>query len=127
MLNAWNKIKELINEKQNILNITTGTEYETGRIIDGKKEFGLRKNLGALPDSTNTTYNTGVSNSYKITKYQLFAKHKTSNQVLTVPFMSLNNTQYISAYFDNANTISAMCNFNASAYELVIELYYTKS
>lgn len=37
MLSAWNKIKELINKKQNILNITTGIEYETGRIIDGKK------------------------------------------------------------------------------------------
>ena len=127
MFNAWTKIKDLINKKQNILNITTGTEFETGRIIDGKKEYGLRKNLGSLPNSTNTTYNTGVSNSYKITKYQLFAKNKTNNQVLTVPFMNLRNTQYISAYFENANTISAMCNFDGSAYELVIELYYTKS
>lgn len=107
--------------------ITTGTEYETGRIIDNKKEYGLRKNLGALPNSTNTTYNTGLSSAYKITKYQLFAKNRTNNQLLTVPFISLNNSQYISAYCDDANTISAMNNFNSSSYDLIIEINYTKS
>ena len=51
MLNAWNKIKELINKKQNILNITTGTEYETGRIIDGKKAViqAIKKIFAASP------------------------------------------------------------------------------
>lgn len=127
MLNAWNKIKELINEKQNILNITTGTEYETGRIIDGKKEFGLRKNLGAFANSGRKDFNTGLSSSYKITKYQLFAKNKSNEQVLTVPFMSLENTEYLSGYFNDPSLIATKNNDNFSGYDLIIEVYYTKS
>lgn len=107
--------------------ITSGTEYETGRIIDGNKEFGLRKNLGALPNSTNTTYNTGLSNSYKIKKYQLFAKNRGSEQLLSIPFINLHNTVYISGYLDNANLISLKTNDNFSGYDLIIEVYYTKN
>lgn len=113
--------------KQDKLNITTGTEYQSGRIIDGKKEYGLRKNLGAFANSGRKDFNTGLSGSYKITKYQLFAKNKTNNQVLTVPFMSLDNTQYLAGYFNDANLIVTMNNFNFSKYDLIIEVYYTKS
>lgn len=106
---------------------STGTEYETGGIIDGKKEYGLRKNLGALPDSTRTTYNTGLSSSYKITKYQLFAKRRGDEQLLSIPFINLQNTHYLSGYLDNANLISVMTDTDFSGYDLIIEVYYTKS
>ena len=35
-----NKIKDIESNKADRLNITTGQEYETGRTIDGKKEYG---------------------------------------------------------------------------------------
>lgn len=108
-------------------NITSGVEYLTGRFIDSKKEFGLRKNLGALPNSTNTTYKTGLSSSYKIKKYQLFAKNRGNEQLLSIPFIDLKNTHYISGYLDNANLISVMTDYNFSGYDLILEIYYTKN
>lgn len=35
-----------------IINITTGTEFETGRIIDGRKEYGKIINIGKLPNAS---------------------------------------------------------------------------
>ena len=127
MFNAWSKIKDLINKKQNILNIITGTEYESGRIIDSKKEYGLRKNLGAFANSGRKDFDTGLSSSYKITKYQLFAKNKSNGQVLTVPFMNLSNTQYLAGYFNNPTLVVTMNNYDFSGYDLIVEVYYTKS
>lgn len=38
------KIKKIDNVKADKINITSGVEYETGQIIDGKKEYGKRIN-----------------------------------------------------------------------------------
>ena len=45
-------------------NITTGTAFETGRVIDGKKEYGKRLNLGKVSVTTNNTrvVSTGLTN-----------------------------------------------------------------
>ncbi len=45
-------------------NIKTGTEFETGRIIDGKKEYGKRINFGKVSVTTNNTrvVSTGLTN-----------------------------------------------------------------
>lgn len=123
MIPRYNKTKN----KQDKLNITTGTEYETGRIIDGKKEYGLRKNLGAFANSGRKDFSTGLSGSCKITKYHLFAKNKSNGQVLTVPFMNLSNTQYLAGYFNDPALVATMNNYDFSGYDLIIEVYYTKS
>lgn len=49
-------------ENKNIIGITTGTEYETGRIIDGKKEYGKRINCGNMPDTSTISISTGLGN-----------------------------------------------------------------
>lgn len=123
MIPRYNKTKN----KQDKLNITNGTEYQTGRIIDGKKEYGLRKNLGAFANSGRKDFSTGLSGSCKITKYHLFAKNKSNGQVLTVPFMNLSNTQYLAGYFNDPALVATMNNYDFSGYDLIIEVYYTKS
>lgn len=123
MIPRYNKTKN----KQDKLNITNGTEYQTGRIIDGKKEYGLRKNLGAFANSGRKDFSTGLSGSCKITKYHLFAKNKSNGQVLTVPFMNLSNTQYLAGYFNDPALVVTMNNYDFSGYDLIIEVYYTKS
>ena len=85
MLNAWNKIKELINKKQNILNITTGTEYETGRIIDGKKEYAKRINCGKGPNNETIQVETGLTN-VEYTKIEF--------SILSMTFILLLDLQY---------------------------------
>lgn len=53
-------VENAINQKY--VNITTGVEFETGRIIDGKKEYGKRIDCGKLPDNTYKDVETGLSN-----------------------------------------------------------------
>lgn len=59
MIPQYTKNKQALNKK---LNITTGVEFETRRIIDGKKEYGKRINCGNMPDSNTIKVNTGLSN-----------------------------------------------------------------
>lgn len=129
MVSSFQKLKNLINGKQNILNITTGVEFETGRTIDGKKEYGLYKNLGTLSDIENKSkiFKTGISDSYKVIKYQLFAKNKTNGQLLTIPFINLTNTQFLSAYLNSPNDLIARSNYDFYEYDLVIDISYIKN
>ncbi len=62
MIPQYTKKKKELKDKQNILNIITGTEVETGRIIDGKKEYMKRINCGNMPDTNTIKINTGLSN-----------------------------------------------------------------
>lgn len=49
-------------------NITTGTPFETGRTIDGKKEYGKRINVGPLTSKTLKTVDIGInSTNYTLT------------------------------------------------------------
>ena len=125
MFNAYNKIKELINKKQNILNITTGTEYETGRIIDGKKEYGKRIDLGTLPNATSKSVAHGISRATKILGYKAFANN--ANGVfggVPLPHVSLNN--YIELQITSTNVFISS-SINASIFTGVIEIYYLKN
>lgn len=51
------------------INITTGTEYETGRVIDNKTEYATRIDCGALLSSDTKTIQTSIPNTYTITDY----------------------------------------------------------
>lgn len=44
------------------IKITNGIEFETGRVIDGKKEYGKRINCGYLTNGGTTTVDTGLGN-----------------------------------------------------------------
>lgn len=121
------RIEELEQNKADKIEITTGVEFETGRIIDGKKEYGKRINLGTMPNATNTTYSTGISSSYLITKYMFFAKHKSNNQTLIIPFLSLNFNNKATAYMDNASVVSCAADWNMTNYDLYLEICYTKN
>ena len=51
------------------IHITTGTEYETGRIIDSKTEYAIRIDCGSLLSSDTKTIQTSIPNTYTITDY----------------------------------------------------------
>lgn len=51
------------------INITTGTEYETGRIIDSKTEYAIRIDCGTLLSSATKTIQTSIPNAYTITDF----------------------------------------------------------
>ena len=56
-------MKQILNNLKNLNNrnrITTGYEYETGRIISGSKEYAKRINFGAMPNATQKTIAHGI-------------------------------------------------------------------
>lgn len=104
--------------------VVEGQETALNEYVGGKQVYRLYKNLGSLPNQTNKSYLTGLSDNYTCIKYQLFAiKYK---QVLSIPFISLDNTQYISGYINNVSQLPVLANFDASVYDLYIDIYYVK-
>lgn len=104
-------------------NISTGTEYETGRIIDGKKEYGKRINCGKLPDTSTTSIATNLGNvnilDYKGTA--IFNQYSYKMVVGKISDYSIslaieNNQIKITTY------LSAYKNYNA-----YVEIFYTKN
>lgn len=125
MFNAWTKIKDLINKKQDKLNITIGTEYATGKIIDGKKEYAKIIDLGTLPNATSKSVAHGISGATKILGYKAFANNL--NGVfggVPLPHVTLNN--YIELQITSTNVFISS-SFNASIFTGVIEIYYLKN
>ncbi len=104
-------------------NIKTGTEYETGRIIDGKKEYGKRINCGKLPDTSTTSIATNLGN-VNILDYKgiaIFNQYSYKMVVGKISDYSIslaieNNQIKITTY------LSAYKNYNA-----YVEIFYTKN
>lgn len=102
--------------------ITTGTEFETGRIIDGKKEYGKRINCGEGPNSTTVSINIGltVSNINLTRKIDVLMDGSTF-----VNFEAYSGFagMYVSK---NNNTLVLSTTTDASSYNIYATLYYTK-
>lgn len=107
-------------------NITTGTEYLTGRIIDGKKEYAKFINFGNLGNATNKTAAHGLTN---VTFTKIVA-HVTNGNVSF-------DTAYGYALSDS-NGVSVSCNVQGSyvqvttnsdrtEYTALVELNYLKN
>lgn len=119
-----NKIKDIESNKADRLNITTGQEYETGRTIDGKKEYGQIISCGKLLDAdtldipfsasgkNNIRYEgTAIAGSYI---YEMMPFKGNSDYCIVLQY-SVNNFHimtYNSAYTD---------------YDAIIYVYYTKT
>lgn len=70
-------------------NITTGQEFKTGRVIDGKEEYGLRVDIGALPNATTKDVELDLDlTSVQITKVEGMAVRSTDYNSFPLPFPS---------------------------------------
>lgn len=116
--NLNNNFNELVSK------VVKGQEIALNEYVDGKQVYRLYKNLGALPNNTSGSYQTGLSSNYTCIKYQLFAIK--GKQILSIPFIDLNNTGYISSYLNDTSQLPASTNFDAREYNLYIDVYYVK-
>ena len=103
-------------------NIVDNEKYEAHKSLNGTNVAGLRKNLGKLPNNTYATYSTGLSAAHKIADYDLYAIK--GNQTLKLPFLALNLNNKIAGYLDDANTVSVATNWDASSYDLWIDIKF---
>ena len=121
--------EEFVNaEKNKPINIITGVEFETGRIIDGKKEYGKRINLGALPNAGTKEVETGLSN-VDFVRLEGCAKYEygvwapipyIENGANSYYNVSIKITQY-------GEAIQLRCDADQSAFNAYVTLYYTKN
>lgn len=121
------RIEALEENKADKINVTTGIEFETGRIIDGKTEYGMIKNLGTAPNNERKDYSiVNLSSSFTVSRYLIYAKNKSNKQILSIPFIALNLTDITSAYLNDAKNILCKANWDMSNFDLWIEIYYFK-
>lgn len=108
------------------INITTGVEFETGRIIDGKKEYGKRIDCGNLPNATEKIIAHGVSFS-QITRFEGLAVGYGSSYI-PLPYAETNeNSSYNVKLVINENYIVVKSEKDQSVFHGYVTMYYTKN
>lgn len=115
-----NKLKNIDNVKADKINVTTGTEYETGRIIDGKEEYCKRCPFGSLPNSTIKGVQFLTPND-KILKAEGIAV----NQNEVSHYFAIPNSK-IQVDIENG-WINITTETDMSTYNAFVDLYYTKN
>lgn len=106
--------------------ITTGTEFETGRIIDGKKEYGKFINFGNLGNATNKTVAHGLTN---VTFTKIVAHATNGNVSFDTPYgYALSDSNGVSVSCNvQGSYIQVTTNSDRTGYTAVIELNYLKN
>lgn len=114
-------IKALSNKNK----ITAEEEFETGRIIDGKKEYGKRFTVQALPSTAgNIAINTNLSN---ITVTKLDGMIYGTALVSSMPFMYTGQTSVYHYFNPTNNQIIVRATDDMSSYSATETIYYTKN
>ena len=115
--------------KQTNIPIVTTTEFKTGKIIDGKEEYGKLINLGNLPNASTKNVPHGIKNfttACNITKIEGFAQGDNTS-CFPLPYSSPSGlTLCIGITITNSN-ISVVTGNDRSSLTGHVTLYYTKN
>lgn len=113
--------------KQDKLNITTGTEYETGRIIDGKKEYAKRFTAIALPSSaSNIIIQTGLTNINFI-KLEGSISNTDGSESSNLPYLYTGKPNVYHYFSNTSKNITIRVSGDMSNYRVVETIFYTKN
>ena len=106
----------------NNLEITTGTEYETGRIIDNKKEYAKRISFGNLPNATVKSVSTGLSSS----QINLIKVEGITSSGYPLPFVSTSSAYSIQMYCHGSG-VEIKTSTDLSNQTAIVTIYYIKN
>ena len=101
-------------------NITTGTPFETGRTIDGKKEYGKRIDLGNLPNASTKNVAHGLTN---IT----FTGIDGMAGGYPLPFVNPSDSNSSIALYISGSNIVIITKYDRSSMTGYATVYYTKN
>ena len=119
------KVKNIDKVKADKMDITTGVEFKTGRIIDGKEEYGKRIDCGTLPAESQLKYkSTGLSN---INFIRLEGIIQSSTLATNIPFEYPGQPTITHYYSLSNNQIIIKVVDDASKYTAIETVYYTKN
>lgn len=122
-------IKSLNNTKADKTNITTGVEFKTGRIVDGKEEYGKEINVGYLESGYKEILH-GITGWTRITKLEGLFYNENSNTTFTIPrSYPTENEKYGIDLCVGATNIQLTCgtNYNGATFVGIITIYYLKN
>ena len=122
-------IKSLNNNKADKVNITTGVEFKTGRIIDEKEEYGKEINVGYLESGLKEIPH-GITGWTKITKIEGTFYNETSNTTFTIPrSYPSDNERYGIDVVVGASNIQLTCgtNYNGATFIGIVTVCYLKN
>ena len=123
MIPRYNKTKN----KQDKLNITTGTEYETGRLIDGKKEYAKRFAAVTLPSSAaNKIIQTGLNNINFI-KLEGSISKTDGSESSNLPYLYTGKPDVYHYFSNTSKNITIRASGDMGDYQVVETIYYTKN
>lgn len=118
---VWNDWTSLVQ------NITTGTEFETGRIIDGKKEYAKRFAAVTLPSSaSNKIIQTGLTNINFI-KLEGSISKTDGSENSNLPWSYTGQPDVYHYYSNTSKNITIRVSGDMSNYQVVETIYYTKN
>lgn len=126
----WFYIENIIENIQSIeiaedKKIAFNIEYETGRIIDEKKEYGKVINIGPLPNTDLKTIAHGLTN-VTYTKIEGVAISK--GIYLPLPYVGMEGDITSSISLDVVNqNIRVYAGIDRSTLSGIVTLYYTKN
>lgn len=119
--NSWKSWKQLSEPV-----ITTGVEFKTGRIIDGKEEYGKMINFGALPNATSKSVSIGFdSNTVNMTKIEGFVKVE-GGVKYQLPYISQMGNNNVGVYV-NGSSVWIWTQADRTTNTAIVTLYYTKN
>lgn len=101
-------------------NIVTGTPFETGRTIDGKKEYGKRIDLGNLPNASTKNVAHGLTN---IT----FTGIDGMAGGYPLPFVNPSDSNSSIALYISGSNIVIITKYDRSSMTGYATVYYTKN
>ena len=101
------------------LNIQTGKEVETGKLIDGKPEYVIKADFGSLPNNTVKSINTGLQNSNTYSRINGIARKSDGTRYWVIP------NEHIKLDFENG-WITVTTHEDLSMFNATFEIYYTK-
>ena len=106
-----------------VTNITTGTEFETGRIIDGRKEYGKIINIGKLPNASTKEIEFSVEGLRNI---RFSGQARAGTYIINFVPQKMNDSSIVLSMATNKLSITTYTG-NYTNYEGEIEVYYTKN
>lgn len=104
------------------IEVTTGTEYETGRIIDNKKEYAKRISFGNLPNATVKSVSTGLSSS----QINLIKVEGITSSGYPLPFVSTSSAYSIQMYCHGSG-VEIKTSTDLSNQTAIVTIYYIKN
>lgn len=130
--NTTNEMYQLVNGEyvklNKPINVVTGQEVKTGKLIDGTVEYQKRINIGDLPNNSSLVIETGLSNVHWTREPKGHALSKTGqSNNMPLPYIDPRDvTASVSLSVISNYKIAIVTQQDRSSFYGIVDLFYAK-